>query len=77
MQALELERSIERLPATGFIRQAALLGTRDAPGPLPVSHATLWRMVRSGAFPAPVKLTPKVTAWRLEDVRQWMVEAVK
>ena len=38
----------------------------------PVSNATLWRKVKSGEFPQPVKLSDRVTAWRVEDVREWM-----
>lgn len=54
-------------PAVGFIRQADLV-----PGMVPFSAATLWRKVKSGEFPAPVKLSARVTAWRLEDVHAWM-----
>lgn len=55
------------LPATGFIREAQLI-----PEVLPVSSPTLWRWCKSGKFPRPVKLGPRVTAWRVEDVRSWM-----
>lgn len=55
------------LPATGFIRQSALI-----PDIVPISPATLWRWVKSGQFIAPVKLGDNVTAWRCEDVRQWI-----
>lgn len=55
------------LPAAGYIRQAQLLG-----GALPFSASTLWRKVRAGEFPAPVKLSAGVTAWKVEDVRAWM-----
>lgn len=54
-------------PAVGFIRQADLV-----PGMVPFSAATLWRKVKSGEFPQPVKLSARVTAWRLEDVHAWM-----
>ncbi|WP_295993480.1 AlpA family transcriptional regulator [Rugamonas sp.] len=39
---------------------------------VPFSAATLWRKVKSGEFPQPVKLSARVTAWRLEDVHAWM-----
>lgn len=55
------------LPPTGFIRQAKL-----TPDIVPVSHATLWRWVKSGQFPKPVKLGGNTTAWRCEDVRLWI-----
>jgi prophage regulatory protein len=71
------------LPATGYVRQSQLIGTparkadaehaQDAkPGILPFSSPTLWRMVKAGKFPAPVKLSERVTAWRVEDIRAWM-----
>jgi predicted DNA-binding transcriptional regulator AlpA len=55
------------LPTTGYVRQAQLLA-----GGVPFSAATLWRKVRAQTFPAPVKLSAGVTAWRVEDVRAWM-----
>lgn len=55
------------LPTTGFIRQAALV-----PSIVPVSRATLWRWVADGRFPKPHKLSSRVTAWRVEDVRAWI-----
>lgn len=55
---------IGELLATGYIRQAQLI-----PAIIPVSSPTLWRMVKAGTFPAPVKLSARVTAWRVEDVR--------
>jgi prophage regulatory protein len=59
--------SPQGLPATGYIRQAQLI-----PKILPVSPATLWRWVKTGQFVTPVKLGENVTAWRVEDVRQWL-----
>jgi predicted DNA-binding transcriptional regulator AlpA len=60
------------LPATGFIRQSQLIGKKGCPGILPFSSATLWRSVKAGTFPAPVKLSEGVTAWRVDDIRTWM-----
>lgn len=61
------------LPASGFIRQADLIGKPAAgkAGFLPFSSATLWRKVKAGEFPKPVKLSERVTAWALEDVHAW------
>jgi len=55
------------LPSTGYVRQAQLLA-----GGVPFSAATLWRKVKAQTFPAPVKLSAGVTAWRVDDVRAWM-----
>jgi prophage regulatory protein len=55
------------LPVTGYVRQSQLIPTI-----VPFSSATLWRAVKAGTFPAPVKLSDRVTAWRVEDIRAWM-----
>jgi predicted DNA-binding transcriptional regulator AlpA len=57
----------DRLPEIGYLRQSQLI-----PNIVPVSPATLWRWVRLKRFPAPIKLSERVTAWRVEDVRVWM-----
>jgi len=55
------------LPAFGYVRQSQLI-----PAIVPFSAATLWRNVKNGTFPAPIKLSVRVTAWRVEDVHAWM-----
>lgn len=35
-----------------------------------VGPATVWRWVKSGRLPAPVKLGPNTTAWRVGDLRR-------
>ena len=37
-------------------------------GPVPVSRSTWWQGVKDGRFPQPLKLGPRVTAWRAEDI---------
>ena len=55
------------LPSTGYVRQSQLV-----PHIIPFSPATLWRKVKAGQFPRPVKLSERVTAWAVGDVREWM-----
>lgn len=55
------------LPATGYVRQSQLI-----PHVVPFSSATLWRMVKAGTFPRPVKLSVKITAWDAAQVRAWL-----
>jgi prophage regulatory protein len=55
---------IGTLPETGYVRQFQLI-----PVIFPFSSATLWRKVKAGTFPRPVKLGPRITAWRVEDIR--------
>lgn len=54
------------LPKTGFLRLRAIL----APvGPIPVSKSTWWQGIKDGRFPKPLKLSKRVTVWRVEDIR--------
>jgi len=54
------------LPTAGFIRETTVLIF------VPISRATLWRKVKTGEFPKPVKLGTKITAWRVEAVREYL-----
>lgn len=40
-----------------------------------IGPATVWRWVKAGRLPAPVKLGPNVTAWRVCDLRRSMAQA--
>jgi predicted DNA-binding transcriptional regulator AlpA len=61
------------LPETGFMRLPQIIGdpTADPPIPaiIPVKKSCWWDGVRSGRFPKPVKLGPRITVWRVEDIR--------
>jgi prophage regulatory protein len=45
------------------------------PAIVPVRKSAWWDGVRSGRFPKPVKLGPRVTAWRVEDIRALIASA--
>ena len=63
------------LPDSAYIRESQLIyGPKrpEFPAPLPFSAATLWRKVAAGTFPKPVKLSERVTCWRVGEVREWM-----
>ncbi|MEZ5447069.1 MAG: AlpA family phage regulatory protein [Gammaproteobacteria bacterium] len=53
----------DSLPSTGFVRLPLVLRL------IPIGKSTWWAGVRSGRYPAPVKLSPHATAWRVEDIR--------
>jgi len=61
-----------RLPHAGFIRLSAILAPE---GPIPVGRSTWWAGVKSGRFPKPVKLGPRTTAWKVEDIRKLIESA--
>ena len=44
-------------------------------GPIPVGRSTWWAGVKSGRFPKPVKLGPRTTAWKVEDIRKLIESA--
>jgi prophage regulatory protein len=54
--------------STAGLRRLASILKPD--GPIPVSRSTWWAGVKSGRFPAPVKLGPRITAWRDADIQQ-------
>jgi prophage regulatory protein len=64
----------DALPATGFVRLTSVLAPK---GPIPVSKSTWWAGVKTGRYPAPVKLGPRITAWRVEDIRALVAAAGK
>lgn len=54
------------LPIAGYVRLANILAPR---GPLPISKSSWWEGVRAQRYPQPIKLGPRITAWRCEDIR--------
>lgn len=55
-----------RLPVEGLVRREKVLEV------VPISLALLKRKVDAGEFPAPVKISGRAVAWRVEDVRAWL-----
>jgi predicted DNA-binding transcriptional regulator AlpA len=51
-----------QIPTTGFLRLPQVLEI------VPVSRTSWWRGCKNGIYPAPVKLAPRTTAWRAEDI---------
>ena len=52
------------IPQTGFMRLTDILKV------FPVGKTTWWTGVKDGRFPRPYKLSNRVTAWRVEDIRK-------
>ena len=67
--------SFDMLPDSAYIRQSQLVQNPKFPAacaPVPFSVPTLWRKVAAGTFPKPVKLSARVTAWQVGEVRRWL-----
>ena len=64
---------MHHLPEMGWVRLPQIIGDRKAEPPIPpvvpVGKSTWWAGVKSGRYPKPVKLSPRITAWRVEDIR--------
>ena len=52
----------KELSGIGFLRLPQILEI------IPVSKSAWWQGCKDGRFPKPVKLGPKTTAWRAEDI---------
>ena len=50
------------IPAYGFLRLPQILEI------FPVGKSSWWEGCRTGRFPKPVKLGPRTTVWRAEDI---------
>lgn len=63
-----------QLPDTGFLRLRQILGDPNAEPPIPpiipVGKSAWWAGVRTGRYPAPIKLGPRTTAWTVESIRR-------
>jgi len=52
------------IPNEGYMRLPAILSV------FPVSRSTWWAGINAGRFPKGVKLGPRITAWKVEDIRK-------
>jgi len=68
---------MHHIPETGFLRLYQIVGdpSKNIPAVIPVSRSTWLAGVKSGRFPPPIKLSPRTTAWRVEDIIK-LVETV-
>jgi len=52
------------IPETGFLRLPQVLHF------FPIGKSTWWSGVATGRFPKPVKLGPRTTAWKAQDIQK-------
>jgi predicted DNA-binding transcriptional regulator AlpA len=53
---------INHISSTGFLRLRQVLAL------VPICKSAWWEGCKTGRFPKPVKLGPRTTAWRAEDI---------
>jgi prophage regulatory protein len=42
-----------------------------------ISRATIWRWVKAGVFPQPIKITNRVTVWKSSDIQAYIASVMK
>ena len=57
-------KNFDSLPDSANVRQPIVQGLYGC------SSATVWRMVKRGTIPAPRKLSERVTAWNVGELRK-------
>lgn len=62
--------ALHHLPPTGFLRLPKIIGDskRGIPAIIPVSKSTWFEGIKTGRYPAGVKLSERCTAWRVSDI---------
>lgn len=72
---------MQSLPETGYLRISQIVGNPKAnppiPAIIPIAKSTWWAGVKSGLYPQPLKLSPQVTVWRVEDIKAFIAERAK
>jgi len=60
-----------QLPETGFLRLPQIIGNKktNTPALIPIGRTSWLNGVKSGKYPAPVKINSRSVAWRVEDIR--------
>src|SRR2546426_11568874 len=61
---MSVDEEKPRIPNEGYMRLPAVLSV------FPVSRSTWWAGISAGRFPKGVKLGPRITAWKVEDIRK-------
>lgn len=44
---------------------------------VPLSKASIWRKIKDGSFPAPVRIGTNSVAWREDDIAKWQVQCAE
>ena len=64
------------MPSKGFLRIGQIVGDKkkNVCPIIPVSATTWWEGVRTGRYPKPIKLGPKITVWKAQDISKLIDE---
>lgn len=61
-----------------LVRIESIVGnaSKGIKGVIPISRSGWWHGVKTGRFPAPIKLSPRVTCWRKSDIKRIIKEGI-
>lgn len=54
--------------------QDHLLRRADVEARTALSRSSLYRLMRSGEFPAPLQIGPRAVRWRASEIESWVAE---
>lgn len=73
---MDVQNAATGLPYTTFLRLKQIIGDPKASPPIPpmipVGRSTWWLWVKEGKAPKPVKLGPRTTAWRADQIQEFL-----
>lgn len=55
------------LPSEGYVRWPTVKRVTGI-----ASRSTVWRMEKKGKFPLSIRVTNRLTVWRVGDIRAWL-----
>ena len=67
---------MKELPEIGFLRLEQIIGNPKAnkAGVLPISRSAWYAGIKEGRFPKPVTMGPRLSLWRVSDIRKLVTE---
>lgn len=71
---LESQNPMDGLAAPAAPALERLIGRKEVLILIGISNATLWRWIKTGRFPAPMKIGKKKVAWRSSILAHWIAQ---
>lgn len=63
-----MNKNQNQIPEMGFVRLPQILSV------IPISKSSWWLGVKNGKYPKPIKLGRKISAWKVEEIKQLIEE---
>ena len=71
---LDTQDKVEGLASPAAPPLERLIGRKEVLILIGISNATLWRWIKAGRFPAPLKIGQKKVAWRSSVLAHWIAQ---